>query len=650
MTGEDSARLEERVLLFVPSGKDARLTAALLGRAGVTCVTCTDSKELFRELEAGVGVALLAEEAIVPEDYGRLAAWLKRQPPWSDLPLLVLARPGADSAAVAQAMDLLGNVTVMERPLRVASLISAVRTALRERKRQYETRSHLAERDRQRDRLRLFIEHAPVAIAMFDRSMVYVAASRRWMSDFVQSDTDVTGRSHYEVFPGLPEAWRLVHRRALAGEVLQAEEDPFERGDGTVQWIRWEIRPWHGSDGAIGGVIIFAEDITARKRAEDQLKEADRRKDEFLAILAHELRNPLAPIRNSLHIMRLTSPPDAHASRVAEMMERQVNHMVRLVDDLMEVSRISRGKMELRKERVDVADVVRNAVETSRPLIEAGGHELSVSIPPEPLALQGDAVRLTQVVANLLNNAAKYSEPGGRIGLTVSADEDEVSIAVRDTGRGIAPDMLPRVFDLFMQGDHQPSRTQGGLGIGLTLVKVLVEMHGGRVEAKSDGPGRGSEFVVRLPLSRAWTSTQATEPAFRPSTTLASRRVLVVDDNRDAADSLGILLRLQGADVQVVHNGADALEAVGRSKPAVVLMDIGMPGMDGYEVARRIRHLPEAADITLIALTGWGQEEDRVRSRSAGFDYHLIKPANVEALQNLLVSLSERAANPRAGR
>jgi CheY-like chemotaxis protein len=324
--------------------------------------------------------------------------------------------------------------------------------------------------------------------------------------------------------------------------------------------------------------------------------------------------------------------------------------MVRLVDDLLEVSRITRGKIELRRELVGVAAIVRGAVETSRPAIVAAGHQLALSIPPEPLALDADPVRLTQVVANLLNNAAKYTEPGGQIWLTVRNEGDEVAISVRDTGLGIPPEMLARVFDLFTQVDRHTERAQGGLGIGLTLVKSLVELHGGRVDALSEGAGRGSEFVVHLPL--ASTITSADQPALDagPSTTLPPRRVLVVDDNQDAADSVGMLLSLLGLDVHVVYNGPAALEAAASFKPAVVLMDIGMPGMDGYEVARRIRLQPETEDVILIALTGWGQEEDRQRSLSAGFDHHLIKPTNVSALETLFVSLDAHAGSRRSAR
>jgi signal transduction histidine kinase/ActR/RegA family two-component response regulator len=384
-----------------------------------------------------------------------------------------------------------------------------------------------------------------------------------------------------------------------------------------------------------------AADLIERKQAEDALREADRRKDEFLAILAHELRNPLAPIRNSLNILQLTHKGDPAVERLGEMMDRQVNHMVRMVDDLMEVSRITRGKVDLRKERIEVAAVLRSAVETSRPFLEAAGHQLIVAIPPESLTVEGDFVRLTQVVANILNNAVKYTAPAGKIQLTGWREGEEVAISVRDTGIGIPVDMLHRVFDPFMQIDRHAHRAQGGLGIGLTLVKSLVEMHGGTVQASSEGTGRGSEFVIRLPLASSPPTADLPVREKSPSPALAPRRVLVVDDNHDAADSLGTLLKMIGADVRVVYSGPDALKALETFKPAVILLDIGMPGMDGHEVARRIRSQPQAGDVTLIALTGWGHERDRNLSQTAGFDYHLIKPADLSALETLLVSLQD---------
>jgi CheY-like chemotaxis protein len=305
------------------------------------------------------------------------------------------------------------------------------------------------------------------------------------------------------------------------------------------------------------------------------------------------------------------------------------------------VSRITRGKVELRKEQVEVAAVVRSAVETSEPLLQAAGHQLALTLPSEPLILEGDPVRLAQVLANLLNNAAKFTPPGGQVWLTVRREGDDVVIAVRDTGRGIPQDMLPRVFELFTQGDRAASYAQGGLGIGLALVRSLVGLHGGSVQASSAGAGMGSEFIVRLPVAVDPRPVDRTGQG-RTSVALAPRRVLVVDDNRDAAESIAMLLRLIGAEVRVAYSGTAALELLTSYRPAVVLMDIGMPEMDGYEVARRIRQQSEFRDLTLIALTGWGQEEARRRSRMAGFDYHLIKPADVGALETLLMSLESR--------
>jgi CheY-like chemotaxis protein len=396
--------------------------------------------------------------------------------------------------------------------------------------------------------------------------------------------------------------------------------------------------PIFDAQGELHAIIGISTDITDRKRVEEALLDADRRKDEFLATLAHELRNPLAPIRNSLHILKLSRHGDPAAERVCEMMERQVGHLVRLVEDLMEVSRITRGKVELRKEPVELAAVVLSAVEASRPLIEASRHQLAISLPGEPLIIHGDPVRLSQVFANLLNNAAKYMDAGGQIWLTASQQGGDVLVSVRDTGIGIPADMLPHIFKMFTQVDRSTRQAQGGLGIGLTLVRTLAEMHGGQVEARSLGMNQGSEFIVRLPLHQEAYDIGPLRPeGWEP--VLPNRRVLVVDDNRDAAESLGLLLMLLGAEVRVVNDGPAALAEIPDFQPTVVLLDIGMPGMDGYEVARRIRQRPEGRDLMLIALTGWGQEEDRRRTSQAGFDHHLLKPADMTALKSLLVSL-----------
>jgi PAS domain S-box-containing protein len=369
------------------------------------------------------------------------------------------------------------------------------------------------------------------------------------------------------------------------------------------------------------------------------LQEADRRKDEFLAILAHELRNPLAPIRNAVQILRTQGPPVPQLQWARDVIERQVEQLTRLVDDLLDVSRITRGKIELRTERVELAAVVRDAVEASRPLVEKWSHALAVELPPAPLFLQADRTRIAQVLLNLLDNAAKYTEPGGRIWLTAAREGGEVVIRVRDTGIGIPADMLARIFDLFTQVDRSVERFQGGLGIGLTLVQRLVAMHGGTVEARSAGPGQGSEFVLRLPRAGAGAPGARPATAGPEAVTAADRyRILVVDDNHDAAESLAMLLGMLGHDVRSAHDGLAAVETAEAFQPRVVLLDIGLPGLNGHDVARRIRE-QRGDDVVLVALTGWGQEEDRRRSREAGFDHHLTKPVEFGALTKLLADL-----------
>jgi len=369
-----------------------------------------------------------------------------------------------------------------------------------------------------------------------------------------------------------------------------------------------------------------------RRKVEEELRDASRRKDEFLATLAHELRNPLAPIRNSLHILRLRGDESRAVREVREIMERQVDHMVRLVDDLLEVSRITRGKIELHKRRVILHEVVAGAIETSKPLIEAGGHRLSVLLPEHPVALDVDPVRLAQVFANLLNNAAKYSDNGGHIELHAAVRGPALTVSVRDSGIGIPADMVSQVFEPFRQIDDSRNRRQGGLGIGLTLVRSLVELHGGTVSVRSEGVGRGCEFVVSIPDAVDSSPPQLAAPSAVSRRTDVARRILVVDDNCDAASSLGELFRLLNAEVRVVHNGADAVSEFSRFRPDVIVLDLGMPVLDGCEVARRIRALPGGPDVKLIALTGWGQPEDHRRTEASGFDCHFVKPLDVDSL------------------
>jgi CheY-like chemotaxis protein len=369
------------------------------------------------------------------------------------------------------------------------------------------------------------------------------------------------------------------------------------------------------------------------------IQEADHRKDEFLAMLGHELRNPLAPICNAVQLLRGLGPPDPQRDELRDVIDRQLNKLTRLVDDLLDVSRITTGKIRLQIQVLDAADAARSAVETSRPVIEARRHTLEVALPDAPIRLNGDIARLSQVLSNLLNNAAKYTEVGGRIWLSLEREGNDAVFRVRDTGSGIAPDVLPRVFDLFTQADQSLDRAQGGLGIGLTLVRRLIETHGGNVQAFSAGLGQGSEFIVRLPAIQAETAKAVTPEAGSAAHCHTFRcRVLVVDDNADTAETLAMLMRHDGHEVLTANDGVSALEATDSFRPEVVLLDIGLPRMDGYEVARRLRAKDCGADLFLAAITGYDQAEDHVRSQQAGFDHHLVKPVRLAALRQLLAS------------
>jgi CheY-like chemotaxis protein/two-component sensor histidine kinase len=375
----------------------------------------------------------------------------------------------------------------------------------------------------------------------------------------------------------------------------------------------------------------------------EKLRESDRRKDEFLATLAHELRNPLSPIRNAVHVLQRDAEEGKWKARdvaVLEIADRQSQHLNRLVDDLLEVSRITRGKIELKKQPIDIAEALRNALDMARPSIECGKHTLDIVMPPEPLMVDGDPVRLAQLFANLLNNAAKYTDPGGRITLSAEAKDGAAVIVVRDNGVGIPKEMLPHVFDLFTQVDRTLGRAQGGIGVGLALVRRIAELHGGAVEAQSDGLGTGSAFTIRLPLSVCEPSDKTAETKREAFDETSARRVLVIDDERDVADSLVTLLETFGATVRAAYSGAEGTTAAAEFRPDLIFLDLGMPQLDGYETARRIRALPEGRAATLVALTGWGPDQIRERAREAGFDAELTKPATLPALRRLLADAS----------
>ncbi|MBX9623456.1 MAG: PAS domain-containing protein [Gemmataceae bacterium] len=485
--------------------------------------------------------------------------------------------------------------------------------------------------------------------------------------------------------PDIDDFWARVHpddrdrtRRAiddaLAGRAdFDADYRTVDPAAGAERWVRAIGRPTFGPDGApvrFDGVTL---DVTARKRAEEALREEDRRKDEFLALLAHELRNPLAPLRNGLQVLRLAPPGSDAAAAAREMMDRQLGHMVRLVDDLLDVSRVTRDKMTLRKARVTLAEVITAAVEGAAPALEAAGHAFTVSLPPEPVELDADLTRLAQVFANLLTNSAKYTPKGGRVELIAecgvrNAESENpteqsafVEVTVRDTGLGIPAEFLPRLFDMFSQVDRSVEKATGGLGIGLALVKGLVEMHGGTVAAASPGPGKGSTFTVRLPTIAECgvrsADSKTEEPAHGPGlqsalrtphSAIGRRRVLVVDDNRDSAESMAEMLRLLGNEVETAHDGLEAVAAAGRVRPDLVLMDVGMPKLNGLDATRRIRGEPWGAGMAIVALTGWGQDDDRARSRAAGCDGHLVKPVSLADLEAAVARVGAAGRNGTA--
>ncbi len=449
------------------------------------------------------------------------------------------------------------------------------------------------------------------------------------------TEAEILGRNFSVIFT--PEdllAGMSKQELRLARENGRAEDERWHvRKDASRFWALGIVTPMHDAGGNLSGFSKILRDMTDRKRAEQALQEADRHKDVFLATLAHELRNPMVPLRNGLQLLRLTTEPEAREQARA-MMERQLGQMVRLVDDLLDISRISRNKLELRKARIELWAVVQSAVETARPQIEASGHTLTVTLPPSPVYLHADLTRLAQVFWNLLNNSAKYTEPGGRITLTAKVQGAEAVVTVEDTGIGIPAEALPRLFELFSQVDRNLDRAQGGLGIGLALVKGLTEAHGGTVEVFSAGAGKGSSFVVRLPVSRGVPVRKTQSPtdgaAFGPR-----RRILVVDDNRDGASSLAMLLTVMGHDTRIAHDGLEGVELAEAFRPDLIVLDIGLPKLNGLDACRRIREQPWAKNVVIAAATGWGQDEDRRRSEEAGFDHHLVKPVDAAALGKL---------------
>jgi signal transduction histidine kinase/DNA-binding response OmpR family regulator len=699
----------ERVLVLPPTHGDAELSRTILAEAGLVCHVCNDLGELARQLDLGAAALLLTVDVQAASDVHRLVEAVRRQPSWSDVPILMLTGTRTDPAATAWATEQLGNVTMLERPVRVMNLVSALRAAIRERRRQYDLRDQLIQLRLAQEQVKLLNEqlHHDLARLMRLHQVSTRLVQTTHLAGLLHEILDAAIEStHADMgiiqlaegdqlkivaqrgFPsstvarldrvsyGLASSLLAKHsgRRAIVEDVstssifagTPAREILLEAGVRSLQSV-----PLLTRGGDLVGVFSThyrtphrleewdlrlldllsrqAADFIERTQAYEALQEADRRKDEFLATLAHELRNPLAPMRNALHILRLRSHDSGAAEQAHTMMERQLGQMVRLIDDLLDVSRISRGRLELRTERVELGSIIQSALETALPAIESAGHELSLAMSPQPVYLDADPVRVAQILSNLLNNAAKYTDRGGQIWLGVTASDGEVRVTVRDNGIGIPAAALPTLFEMFTQAHRSPERSQGGLGIGLTLVRRLTEMHGGKVTARSAGPGQGAEFTVSLPVASSTRPPRAEGGVGSEDAGKAGPlryRILVADDNADAAESLGMMLRLMGNEVRIVRDGAQAVQEAAAFRPDVIMLDIGMPQLNGYDAARRIRAQAWGKGVILIALTGWGQEEDKRKAAEAGFDQHFTKPVNPAELERYVAGLQ---ANARRG-
>ncbi|MGG7604333.1 ATP-binding protein [Massilia sp. BKSP1R2A-1] len=507
----------------------------------------------------------------------------------------------------------------------------------------------LAERYREQENQRLMtlFEQAPGILAVLrGPNHVFEITNDSYLQ--LIGRRELIGKPAREALPevagqGFFELLDQVYRsgQPFVGHAVPVRIQREAGGDLEERFVDFVYQPILGPKGDVEGIFVEGSDVTVRKRVEDELRAASRQKDQFLAMLAHELRNPLAPITTAAQLLQRGNMDPVRIRHASDIIARQAEHMTSLVNDLLDVSRVTRGLATIEKEELPVADIVNGAVEQVRPLLDARRHELTLDLTNQPMHVSGDRTRLVQVVSNILNNAAKYTPPGGRVDLRVRRDGDEAVIAVCDNGQGIDPQVLPYIFDLFTQAERTPDRSQGGLGIGLALVKSLVALHGGRVAANSPGLNQGSEFSVRLPVMQDGPAPELAEGDTAPAT--GPVRVLVVDDNADAAQMLATLLEAHGHEVSVEYDGTTGYARALRERPEVMLLDIGLPDIDGHELARRLRAARETADATLVALTGYGQSEDRDRAYEAGFNRHLVKPADLSELLRILAQVRDPA-------
>jgi signal transduction histidine kinase/DNA-binding response OmpR family regulator len=653
--GVQPAKPRRPRIVLADDNADMRAYVARLLRDRYDVEAVADGEEALAAVRER-GAELLLTDVMMPRLDGiGLARRLRADARTRNLPIIMLsARAGEESRIEGHEA---GADDYLYKPFTARELQGRVAARL-------ELSALQRQLDQERQDMSAMFAETPVGIAVIRGPELVFDFVNQPYCDAI-GGRDVTGMRLLDAMPELARQGfdALLHQVMATGKPFVGREMPvqLERGNGVENvFFTYIYAPLRGPQGTFERVIVICSDVTEsvrarerveklaaeahaelaeRRRIEAALKESDRRKDEFLATLAHELRNPLAPLRNAMELARVPRLGAPQRERIHQVMERQMGHLVRLVDDLMEVSRISRGALELRREHVELAAVLHNAVETSTPLLQAGGHTLEIANVP-PLWVDGDPVRLAQILSNLLNNAAKYTPDGGRVRIAVEADAATASISVTDNGVGIDAEDLPRLFEMFRRGDPSRRRDQTGLGIGLALAQRLARMHGGGIEVRSEGPGRGSCFTLHLPLARV--GAPASEVAATNAAQLPAMPVLIVDDNADAADTLQLVLEHLGLDPVLARDGPQALEAFAAAPASVVLLDIGMPGMDGYEVARRIRGLPGGREATLVALTGWGQESDRRLAVEAGIDHHFTKPADPRTLESLLRSLAAR--------
>ncbi len=677
---------EVNILLVDDHPANLLLLEALLADTEARLVRATSGREAVAQAQHMDFAAILLDVHMPEMDGFEAARQIRQLPHAKTTPILFVTATLATDAVIKEAYSL-GAVDFLTKPLVAAALKGKVAFFVELFRNKEELRLADAQRDAA-ERERVKQEQALAATALLRASearfelllessgesifgmgpggrCTFVNKAGVAMLGFAADE--LLGHTlhrlihHHHADGSLyPEADCRIGLACRQGLPVRVDDEVFWRKDGKPVAVSYSVSPMV-HDGQNVGAVITCTDITARKRSEEklhvlasELAQTDRRKNEFLATLAHELRNPLAPLQNGLQVMRM-APDNIDAVRKAQkMMERQLAHLVHLVNDLLDVARISNGKVELHKARLELKPVIETAIETSLPQIEAGHHELRVSFPPEPLMVEVDPMRLAQVISNLLTNAAKYTPPGGLIELSAGRQGQEVLVSVTDTGVGIPPDQLSAVFEMFTQVHQALDRAQGGLGIGLSLAHRLVTLHGGTLAATSAGQGQGSTFSVRLPLSEAQPARHhASDDRARyvpPVSQHACFKVMVVDDNLDAADSLSVVLEMGGHTSAVAHDGYQALALAPSFLPDVVFLDIGLPGMDGYEVARALREIPALSQVVLIALTGWGTEQDRERTHAAGFDMHLTKPANLDAVEALLSDLAASQAGARQNR